>query len=120
MGKKTELAIDLGQTIYANTIRGLEAENARLREELAAAQATIEQMGEALENHSGNYKLSKSECEKINAILAIPTNLDAMHEDRARECERLMKIAHKKLDTATAFWLYVEAADHRAKKEEGK
>ena len=53
--------------------RKLEAVAAGWKKQLAASQAYAEQLREALENHSGNYKLSKAECKIINDLLDKPT-----------------------------------------------
>lgn len=128
--------IEIERMIAEATVK-LEAKNTQLGEELAAAQATIEQMREALEEANAlNINWSSeaepealayfSEYRKVTALgtkaLALPTNLDALHEARALECERLAgmfprgsMIAHRMLE---------EAAAHRARKqatkEEGK
>lgn len=54
--------------------------------------AVIEQMREALENHSGNYKLTKAECKAINEVLALqpsPEILEARDQRIAEACEKL-------------------------------
>lgn len=108
---------------------------------LAAAQATIEQMREALESkvsisellmeaHEDSCRIHDDamfctcgayDAIRINKAIAIPTNLDALHEARALECERLAEVFEP-------GWiknmLDREAAAHRARKqtmkEEGK
>ena len=78
----------------------LEAENARLREELAAAHATIAQMRDLLDdcvNSLANYKLlqrrsndpigaevTAKEISSIKSVLTLPTSLDALHEAQAK------------------------------------
>ena len=52
-----------------------------LEEQLAASQAREQVLREALENHSGNYKLSKDECKHIDSLLDASfdtTTLEAM------------------------------------------
>jgi len=56
----------------------LQDENAKLNQQLAAEQTKIVELREALENHSGNYKLSKEECTKINALLDAPSDTSAL------------------------------------------
>lgn len=108
-------------------------------EALVAQQAAvIEQMREALESkvsisevlmeaHEDSCRIHDDamfctcgayDAIRINKAIAIPTNLDALHEARALECERLAgmfprgsMIAHRMLE---------EAAAHRARKEEEK
>ena len=78
-----------------------QAENARLREELAAAHATIAQMRDLLDdcvNSLANYKLlqrrsndpigaevTAKEISSIKSVLTLPTNLDALHEAQAKQ-----------------------------------
>lgn len=50
------------------------------------------------------------------AALSTPINLDALHEDRARECERPIGLTHESEREDLTTWLIVEAAAHRAKK----
>ena len=97
-------------------------EIARLREELAAAQATIAEMREAIgawERAEAGQELQEAEA-KLIVIMNIESNLDALHEARALECERLAEVFEP-------GWiknmLDREAAAHRARKqtkEEGK
>lgn len=136
MDKKTELAIDLGQTIYNNTIEQLRADLAKERqelsrvlkeceahciehrEELAAAQATIAEMRKALEDfceYAEACNDDSPEFYRARAIIAIQCNLDALHEDRARECERLAKKSEQGMLLCNE--LIEEAAAHRARKE---
>ena len=44
----------------------------KMQEQLAALAEQNAKMREALENHSGNYKLTRAECASINAILSLP------------------------------------------------
>ena len=135
------------EMMLSTEVELLQAENARLREELAAAQATIEQMREKSEAAKNACMVASSGCShikmhaecnearqfahatKINVetslsalkeALSVPPNLDALHEARALECERLAK-AH---GMGVMKWLCEEAAAHRARKqamkEEGK
>ena len=95
----------------------------QLRTENAAIAAALVAKDDALETALDNIhywsqgRVNVADLKKISEAAALPTNLAALHEARALECERLMEIAHKKLDVATAFWLSVEAAAHRARKE---
>lgn len=113
----------------ADEIIKLRAENTRLREELAAAQATIEQMREALtevvdadecQDADGwlCFELSAEAYHRADAALSIPANIDALHEALAKECERLAKKRRLLGDSSTALLLDIEAAAHRARKEE--
>ena len=93
-----------------------------LKNELAAAQATIAEMREAIgawERADGNEELQEAEAKLIKAMNT-ENNLDALHEALAKECERLAK-AH---GVGVMKWLLEEAAAHRARKqatkEEGK
>ena len=90
--------------------------------ELAAAQAVIEQMRGVIgawERADGNEELQEAEAKLIKAMNT-KNSLDALHEARALECERLAK-AH---GVGVMKWLLEEAAAHRARKqatkEEGK
>ena len=70
---------------------------AQLQEKLAAAQAYAEQLREALENHSGNYKLSKAECKIINDLLDKPHDtsaLDAYVAERVQESIEMYRQAN--------------------------
>ena len=95
-----------------------------LKNDLAAAQATIKQMREAIgawERADGNEELQEAEAKLIAAMNA-PANLDALHEALAKECERLACDGHLSIEGTE--WLLEEAAAHRARKqatkEEGK
>lgn len=96
------------------------AECIRLREQLAAAQATIAEKNEALnyaaaafrelaQENDGDYETA----EQMEAAAAIPINQDALHEALARECERLANSAG---DVFAKHWLLSEASCHRARK----
>ncbi len=109
----------------------LQAENARLMEELAAAQATIEQMREALtevvdadecQDADGwlCFELSAEAYHRADAALALQCNQDALHEARALECEHISAHCHNKNWGIMADMLTKRAAAHRAKKGEGK
>lgn len=97
--------------------------------ELAAAQATIAQMREALkivaQSHAwtqfGECRsfgsdaplLNPSDADRLaHKALALQTNQDALHEALARECERLAGVV-----TNSRHLLREEAAAHRARKE---
>jgi uncharacterized coiled-coil protein SlyX len=106
-----------------------------LKNDLAAAQATIEQMREALESkvsisevlmeaHEDSCRIHDDamfctcgayDAIRINKAIAIPTNLDALHEARALECERLKNRYRE--NSPCSWWLDEEAAAHRARKE---
>ena len=64
---------------------------AMLRVDLAASQAYAEQLREALENHSGNYKLSKAECKIINDLLDKPHDTSALDAYVAEKVKEAMK-----------------------------
>jgi hypothetical protein len=103
-------------------------------EALAAAQATIAQMREALkivaQSHAwtqfGECRsfgsdaplLNPSDADRLaHKALALQTNQDALHEALARECERLA-VGLDMGDTTRVFnWLQAEATAHRARKE---
>ena len=94
------------------------------REDLAAAQAVIEQMRGAIgawERADGNEELQEAEAKLIAAMNA-PANQDALHEALALECERLKNRYRE--NSPCSWWLDEEAAAHRARKqamkEEGK
>lgn len=95
-----------------------------LREQLAASQAVIEQMREVLDNVKGNINHERGYCDELEAevehALSIPTNLDALHEVRAAECERLAASGPLEVTSMWYSWLLKGAAAHRAKKGEGK
>lgn len=84
-----------------------------LVEQLTAAQATIAQMREALKEAIPALPKQHPAQTLAEKLVALPTNLDQLHEARARECERLAK-AH---GVGVMKWLLEEAAAHRAKKE---
>lgn len=59
-------------------------------DQLAASQLHAKQLREALENHSGNYKLSKAECKIINDLLDKPHDtsaLDAYVSEKVKDAE---------------------------------
>ena len=99
---------------------------AELQEQLAAAQATIEQMREALKvitrraNCLDVLEIARTANEAL--ALTIASNPDALHEARALECERLKNRYRE--NSPCSWWLDEEAAAHRARKratkEEGK
>lgn len=99
--------------------------------QLVAAQATIEQMREALVNCDHAFDECKDfpiTHDMVIDALNLPTNLDALHEARAQECERLRDIAEEGQSEflpessgsyalkCVADTLTQEAAAHRAKK----
>ena len=105
------------EMMLSTEVELLQAENARLREELAAAQAVIEQMRGVIgawERADGNEELQEAEAKLIAAMNA-PANQDALHEARALECERLKNRYRE--NSPCSWWLDEEAAAHRARKE---
>ena len=84
-------------------------------ETLVAQQAAvIAQMRGAIgawERAEAGQELQEAEAKLIAAMNA-PANLDALHEARALECERLAK-AH---GVGVMKWLLEEAAAHRARR----
>lgn len=113
----------------------LQTENTTISQHLLATQAHAARMVEALRlvvkccdeprsrdnsEHDGLDAL-----EAARSALSTPINLDALHEDRARECDRLMQVMNKADDEAVDMLdihdvvriLQGEAAAHRAKKE---
>lgn len=96
--------------------------NIQDRQDLAAAQATIEQMRGAIgawERAEAGQELQEAEA-KLIAAMNTENNLDALHEARAQECERLAELSAFEEDEVSQFWLLGEAEQHRAKKGEGK
>lgn len=77
------------------------ADEIEWNEQLAAAQAVIEQMREALESctpadYTTSHVIHSSfDDALVEQALALPTNLDALHEARALECERLKVICEE-------------------------
>ena len=61
---------------------------AHYEKQLAASQAYAEQLREALENHSGNYKLSKAECKIINDLLDKPHDTSALNAYVAKRVKK--------------------------------
>ena len=90
-----------------------------LLEQLAAAQATIAKMREALFTCTPE---GFCDFDSVREALSAPTsNLDALHEAMALECERLADVAGDEPEHVKAMfseWLREEAAAHRARKEE--
>ena len=67
-----------------------------LREQLAALAEQNEKLKGALENHSGNYKLTRAECASINAILSLPDlATPVLNRIRAEAMEEAAKIANE-------------------------
>lgn len=88
----------------------------QLRAELAAAQATIADMREALEE-IGNTACGEASHQYIAlTALALPTNLDALHEVRAQTVEKLMDTPFFSEDQKE--YLAGVAAAHRAISEQ--
>lgn len=91
----------------------------RKTEQLAAAQATIAQMREALVA-AGKNGVDDFIAAGCLQMADRSVNLDALHEVRARECERLKANYPDSLDDereAVQLWLNEQAAAHRARKE---
>jgi len=55
----------------------------------AEYEAQIVGLRDALDNHSGNYKLSKEECAKINALLDTPSDTSALESMISKAGEKL-------------------------------
>ena len=102
-----------------------------LEAELAAAQATIANMRQRFsaittvaKQYAGAYPTQIATL--ADEALSLPTNLDALHEARALECERLESILRGPFFASWvgkerfAEYLETEAEAHRARKEEGK
>ena len=86
-------------------------------EELAAAQATIAEMREYFDLIKNRFCGWNTVAEKA---LALPANLDALHEALAKECERLATerdAISKGLLPGITRWFLEQAAAHRARKE---
>jgi hypothetical protein len=82
---------------FASKLAEMNAEIKRLNKNLlwsmqctAESEARERQLREALENHSGNYRLTKAECLAVNALLEQPTDATALREmiTKAGECMR--------------------------------
>ena len=70
-------------------------------------EAEVMRLREALENHSGNYKLTKDECRKMDALLSTPFTPTALNdliekvEKRTIErCARESERSHSKEQSA--------------------
>jgi hypothetical protein len=57
----------------------------------AELEAQIAKLRDALENHNGNYKLTKSEGRAISDLLALPSDDSALRARLAQERERVAK-----------------------------
>ena len=104
-----------------STVKGAMGLLADQLKQLAAAQATIAKMREALFTCTPE---GFCDFDSVREALSAPTsNLDALHEARALECERLADVAGDEPEHVKAMfseWLREEAAAHRAKKGKGK
>lgn len=136
---EAELAKEREKVKLANDV--LASERGIYADRLATAQATIAEMREKSEAAKNACMVASSGCSHIkthaecnearqfahatkinvetalsalNEALALPTNLDALHEAKAQECERL---AGYLLHNEVRRWLREEAAAHRARKE---
>ena len=114
---------------FESDVETIAAHNIELQEQLAAAQADAARMREALGNllcraeteyqaltdgEHGNF-FEFSEAKFATATYHTTTNLDALHEARALECERLKNRYRE--NSPCSWWLDEEAAAHRARKE---
>jgi DNA repair exonuclease SbcCD ATPase subunit len=102
---------------FESDVETIAAHNIELQEQLAAAQAVIEQMREAIgawERAEAGQELQEAEAKLIKAMNTENT-LDALHEARALECERLKNRYRE--NSPCSWWLDEEAAAHRARKE---
>lgn len=88
---------------------------AQLKQELAAAQATIAEMREAL-TLANNSPAGDFTDTRIIEALAQPTNQDALHEALAREAEECAKLADQ-FDEGVGMAIRGREAAHRARKE---
>lgn len=112
------------------TIQQLETENAALREKVAKWERVFGHLGTA--DECGNEwialqdQLAAAQATIVNMRDSVAqmgfdvsafgiTNLDALHEDRARECERLANMLG--IPASAETLLREEAAAHRARKE---
>jgi hypothetical protein len=57
---------------WKNAAYSMAEKRMQAEHQLAALASQNEKMRDALENHSGNYKLTRAECAAINAILSLP------------------------------------------------
>lgn len=83
-----------------DVIRAVDSEM-DLRDQLAAEQAKNVGLREALDNHSGNYKLSKEECAKINALLDPPSDTSELEAYVIKAGEKMQEkccVALRRLD----------------------
>jgi len=87
-------------------VSDISAECRELRQQLAIAEAHNARLREALENHSGNYKLSKAECAVINDLLDKPASreaLDAYVAEKVKELFIPVRIDYGDGDGDVAF-----------------
>ena len=102
-----------------STAKKLAAGTVRQAIELAAAQATIAEAADEIQfwgAYASDYFQEKHDIAGTVARFR-SANLDALHEARALECERLAENRRRMHDTSTAILLDIEAAAHRARKE---
>ena len=62
-----------------------------MQQDLAASQLSEKRLREALENHSGNYKLQKAECKVIDDLLSQPTSTEALDAYVAEKVKEAVK-----------------------------
>ena len=86
----TVIPVKINGQLHA-TSQAINNEINSLRQQLAASQAYAEQLREALENHSGNYTLTKAECKVINDLLDQPTETSALDVYVAEKVKEAMK-----------------------------
>lgn len=112
---------DFNRETVGQIIAALHADVDRKTDQLLATQAHAARLAEVVsiictstlvsDHGLPKYGISISDMKTCKAALSTTINLDALHEDRALECERLAQ------KHGAYLWLYEEAAAHRAKKE---
>lgn len=98
-------------------------ENARLREELAAAQATIAEMRSNLLAASCYIDCLGGNSKAYRIAIALPANLDALHEARAQAVEEAKCFfdPHSEyFGDSIMLYLDGEAGEHRAQKHDNE
>lgn len=79
----------------------LSARIAELERDVAARDLVIKQLQHTIENHSGNYKLTKSECAEINRVVELQPTTAALDSHVAERIAKLEKDYQARLDLVT-------------------
>lgn len=85
------------------------AQSLNVARRLIESQARETKLRDALENHGGNYKLSKGECAKVNALLDAPRDDSALREMIAGVYAECAKACRKEADV-----IVVDGKEERA------